>query len=777
MIQSAYRVVVKAVAGQAVVWDSGKVKSNESVAVEYAGPPLNAATPYSWSVTTWTKSGESDESQSDPSAPAVFVTSLSGNWSSAAHFISTPNSSATFGYFRKEIDLPWTPLFAVAFVAAEVDTVLLGGYKLFIDGALIDVGPGRGEAPVLGGDGLYRSLPYATLDVTRFLAAGKHALALQAMHKPPSVMLQLVLRFAGGQVMTVATDATWRAFNGDVHRQPGPPRHAHSAGTGFLEYIDARGEPVGWQLPGFVEGGGADSGWQAASATTPSASQCQNLHAKMEPPLAVRHIAPKSVVPAPPPPPPATHPVTCGIVPEHETLPLGCPAGAGLPPLIAAVRFASFGTPSGSCATELIRDPTCDAPASAAVLASACVNMTGCAVKAERALFGDDPCYGKVKALAVQIECPPGPPAPPPPAPSTTSFVADFGREFQGGLWLRVGDGTAGQAVHIACGETLKGWRVGTTWGWEFDWTLRKGEQLLEQHKYMECRFVSLIFSGAAPVNFSLGAWKVHYPWYPEEAHFSSSNATLDAVWELACYTVEAASLSTYSDSNTRERRPYEADGIIAASARLLVQRDYLWARHSHAWVLQFPTWPVEWKQLSPFLGWQDYLATGRADLALAFLPVMHERTMIGHLDATGLLDTSQMGRHIVDWMPDGREADETVQRGEFTASAHMSVSNAFAAHGLDLLARMAEAGGRHDNATAFAAEAAALKAAMMAQMWNGSAFCDGVCSEVGGASLVMSNMFTLCFGLVPAASVPSVWRTVTAWGLEQMGDYGAFWV
>jgi len=48
------------------------------------------------------------------------------------------------------------------------------------------------------------------------------------------------------------------------------------------------------------------------------------------------------------------------------------------------------------------------------------------------------------------------------------------------------------------------------------------------------------------------------------------------------------------------------------------------------------------------------------------------------------------MGRHITDWMPDTPasqgERDETVSLGEFTASKHMSVSNAFAAHGLELL-------------------------------------------------------------------------------------------
>ena len=144
----------------------------------------------------------------------------------------------------------------------------------------------------------------------------------------------------------------------------------------------------------------------------------------------------------------------------------------------------------------------------------------------------------------------------------------------------------------------------------------------------------------------------MHYPYDHSESRFSSSNATLDAVWELSRYTLEAASMDTYTDSNTRERRPYEADGIIAATARLLVQRDVLWPRHSHAWVINDPTWPVEWKQISAFLGWQDYMATGQADLALAFTEQMHDRTMVKYLDSTGLLDTSKMGRHIVDWMP-----------------------------------------------------------------------------------------------------------------------------
>ena len=88
--------------------------------------------------------------------------------------------------------------------------------------------------------------------------------------------------------------------------------------------------------------------------------------------------------------------------------------------------------------------------------------------------------------------------------------------------------------------------------------------------------------------------------------------------------------------------------------------------------------------------GAQDFMATGQPDLAIAFTQQMYDRTMIGFLEpATGLLDTSKMGNHITDWMPDGAESDQTVSLHEFTASHHMSVSNGFAAQGLDLLARV----------------------------------------------------------------------------------------
>lgn len=765
--QVAYNLQVSSDEGH--IWNSGKVAGNDSTYVMYSGPALNASTRYHWTVTTWTQnSGSGAPCQSAPSAPASFITALFDGWSASAQFLTLKGS--TFAYFRKEVSVPVGVVNAAIFITAELEEPLLCNYKLFINGALADLGPGRGEASVWDGDGQFKNLPYATLDATHhFRSPGTAAMALQVMNsKGPGVIMQVKFHLRGGQVVTVATDATWLVFNADVHLQPGPPKHgSSSAGNGVLEYTDARREPVGWKLPGFK---GPD--WVPATAAPPTKDQLRNFKPKMEPPMQViPEIAVRSIKSIPPIPIPPEGPVSCGIVPENSAITLACPGGDP----ILGVLFASFGIPGGHCPGNLTKNKNCDANGAQSIVETACVGKVSCSVVASNSVFGGDPCEGTPKALAVELKCGQAPtPTPQPIQP--TSFLADFGREFQGGLRLAVGDGSAGQKVYITCGESLKGNDVGDTWGWEFDWTLRDGAQLLEQHKYMECRFVTLTFEGAAPSNFTLTAWKVHYKWDEQDTSFTSNDATLNAVWELSRYTLEASSLDTYTDSNTRERRPYEADGIIAATSRLLLQRDYLWNRHSHAWVIQYPTWPVEWQQLSPFLGWQDYMATGQPDLSLAFMDQMYERTQIGFLDSTGLLDTSNMGPHIVDWMPDTPEGDFTVELGEFTASNYTSVSNAFGAHGLDLLSQMMLAGGRPDNATRFAAAASSLKAAIVDKMWNGTAFCDGPCALVGGNSLVMTNMFTLCFGMIPSMHIPSVWATVKNWGLEEMGDYGAFW-
>lgn len=60
---------------------------------------------------------------------------------------------------------------------------------------------------------------------------------------------------------------------------------------------------------------------------------------------------------------------------------------------------------------------------------------------------------------------------------------------------------------------------------------------------------------------FALSAWTVAYPWTETDSHFTSSNDMLNRVYELCRNTLRVTSLDTTTDSNTRERLPYEVRG------------------------------------------------------------------------------------------------------------------------------------------------------------------------------------------------------------------------
>lgn len=517
-VQSAYRIVVTREG--APVWDSGQVASSDSTYVAYAGPLLTASARYSWTVTSFSAACGA----SDASTPGMFIPHVpEGGWDASAQWL-TISEPATFAYFRKDIVVPPGTVSAVCSVTGVLEDKLLSAYKVYIDGVLVNIGPGRGEAPVWEGDGTFRSLPFTTLDLTAALAPGPHTLALVVMNRPPSAIMQIVFRDASGAPTVVATDATWSSFNGDAHRRPGPAIHGGSAGTGFIEYIDARGEPVGWTLPGFSPG--ADWSPAVASANTPALAHV--LHAKMQPPFEVVALTLSELRPVKPPSPTPTGPTQCGFVPENQVMQLACADGSA----IQGILFASFGTPTGTCPGHLAKG-SCDAKSSMDVVTRACVGKSSCSIDVRNDVFGGDPCVNTVKELAVELKCP----APAPPQPnSTTAYVGIFEKEFQGGLRLDIKGGKSGSFVNITCGEQLTSDNlVGSTWGWEFGWTFRDGDQTLEQHKYMECRFVSLVFSDE-PESFTLSAWQASYPWVESDSFFESDNATLDAVYNLCAW-------------------------------------------------------------------------------------------------------------------------------------------------------------------------------------------------------------------------------------------------
>ena len=84
-------------------------------------------------------------------------------------------------------------------------------------------------------------------------------------------------------------------------------------------------------------------------------------------------------------------------------------------------------------------------------------------------------------------------------------------------------------------------------------------------------RYLSVEFVGEPPPNnWTVSAWGVNAPFDPTESFFNSSDTVLNRVWGLSSQMLEKGVLDTYTDSNARERRPYEADGLITAANRML---------------------------------------------------------------------------------------------------------------------------------------------------------------------------------------------------------------
>ncbi|XWS73713.1 hypothetical protein CRYUN_Cryun02cG0152000 [Craigia yunnanensis] len=81
------------------------------------------------------------------------------------------------------------------------------------------------------------------------------------------------------------------------------------------------------------------------------------------------------------------------------TLSLGCPSPNQV---ISSIKFASFGTPQGSCGS--FSHGRCSSARALSIVQKACVGSTSCSIGVSTSTFGD-PCEGVMKSLAVEVSC------------------------------------------------------------------------------------------------------------------------------------------------------------------------------------------------------------------------------------------------------------------------------------------------------------------------------------------------------------------------------------
>ena len=292
-------------------------------------------------------------------------------------------------------------------------------------------------------------------------------------------------------------------------------------------------------------------------------------------------------------------------------------------------------------------------------------------------------------------------------------------------------------------------------------------------------------------IAFTLNRWSVLYPFVESDSSFTSSNSMLDRIWDLCKTTMKMTSLDTFTDSNTRERLPYEADGFITARTRWATQQEYMWPRHSIEMVMNNPTWPTEWKQWTILLVHEQWLMTG--DLSIVQndrnFALLVNNTMLPYIvDSTDLVDwTGKIISHnfssichastgtfppgvsdggiscdIVDWHPGWR------YRLGYTFSPVNTVVNAFAVKSMELLAELAYAVGRKTAGSMLKVQASRTKASMLKLLYDEESgfFCDGLCSNTPKPGTYHAQHFPFWLGITPDDDIKTVHEYLTKKGM-----------
>ncbi len=263
--QTGYQVLVASSAERLAqdegdVWDSGKVPSDQTFGVAYAGRALEAHRWYFWKVRTWDRDGRASTWSSPASWQVGMIpverTGRSGDrqredeggspWHAA--WIGAEEKE-TSPLLRKEFLLEKPIASAVAYAYA------LGWYELWINGR--KAGPNV-LAPVVSN--LQKTLFYDTYDVTTLLRSGANALGLwmgggynanfskygYRWLEPMAARVQVEVRYTDGTSARLTTDDTWKTAPSAITQN-----HIYDGET-----YDARREQRGWSEPGF-----SDAGW------------------------------------------------------------------------------------------------------------------------------------------------------------------------------------------------------------------------------------------------------------------------------------------------------------------------------------------------------------------------------------------------------------------------------------------------------------------------------------------------------------------------------------
>jgi alpha-L-rhamnosidase len=395
------------------------------------------------------------------------------------------------------------------------------------------------------------------------------------------------------------------------------------------------------------------------------------------------------------------------------------------------------------------------------------------------------------------------------------TVVADFGVVIPARPAVRFEDGVAGRTIDIRAGYTLTGTgRVDASTlmsqgtNMSYPYTQQDGEQWFRAYTHLGFRYLEIPGAGEELTLDDISAVVVHTDVPPgRESTFDSSNATLDAVWEMlkrsAIYSVQEA----FVDTPTREKGQFlgdaadisyatmgafgERDATQQAIREFLRSAKRFWTtgddlgRYNAVYpngdgkrdIPDYSLMFVDWV-------WRYYEETGDRELVEEAYPAIRDTAdyVLRHIPAEG--PTAGLVTHlaggsgpyqygIIDWPEPGRFGYD------MTAAARTTIN----AQGVDVLrttARMARLLGRPgDEASTYDSRATDLVDAMNGKLRRADgSYADGLL-PTGAQSAHAgqhSTSYAIAHGVAPPADHPALAGYLASLGMKQ-GPMTVHWL
>lgn len=242
-----------------IIWDTGIVKSDQSIHVGYVGPQLESRKRYYWRVRIEDNHGN----QSDWSETAYWEMGLltEDDWQAdwiEPGFEQDSTSSQPSPFFRNEFEVDGNVFSARAYVTSH------GIYEMELNGKKVG-----NQVFTPGWTSYHNRLQYQTYDITDLLNEGENAVGVMLgdgwyrgylgwgdarnhYGKTLGVLAQIEVTYEDGSTDIISTDQNWRSSTGPILKSD-----IYNGET-----YDARIEMNGWSEPGFD-----DKNWSGVQVT------------------------------------------------------------------------------------------------------------------------------------------------------------------------------------------------------------------------------------------------------------------------------------------------------------------------------------------------------------------------------------------------------------------------------------------------------------------------------------------------------------------------------